>query len=33
MEIQILFGVMGTLAVVAIYFWVGRSKTTPRESQ
>jgi hypothetical protein len=26
MEVQLLIGVMGTLTVVATYFWVGRSK-------
>jgi hypothetical protein len=28
MEIQFLIGVMGTITVVATYYWVGRSKTT-----
>jgi len=26
MEVQFLIGVMGTLTVVATYYWVGRSK-------
>jgi hypothetical protein len=26
MEVDFLIGVMGTLTVVAVYFWVGRSK-------
>ncbi len=26
MEVQLLIGVMGTLTVVATYFWVGRFK-------
>jgi hypothetical protein len=26
MEVQFLIGVMGTFTVIAVYFWVGRSK-------
>jgi hypothetical protein len=26
MEIQVLIGVMGTFTVIAIYFWLGRTK-------
>ncbi len=33
MEVQLLIGVMGTLTVVATYFWVGRPKPTPAESE
>ena len=33
MEIQFLIGVMGTITVVATYYWVGRSKTTPTKTK
>jgi hypothetical protein len=33
MEVQLLIAVMGTLTVVAIYFWVGRTKPNPEESK
>jgi hypothetical protein len=32
-EIQFLIGVMGTFTVIALYYWVGRSKTTPTETK
>jgi hypothetical protein len=33
MEVQFLIGVMGTLTVVAVYFWVGRSAPIPSETK
>jgi hypothetical protein len=33
MEVQLLIGVMGTLTVVAAYFWVARNKSIPSESR
>ncbi len=30
MEVQLLIGVMGTLTVIAVYFWVGRSNKSAR---
>jgi hypothetical protein len=33
MEVQVLIGVMGTLTVVATYFWVGRMKPNSNETE
>ena len=33
MEIQILIGVMGTLCVIATYFWLIRSKKNKSEAE
>lgn len=33
MDVQILIGVMGTLTVVATYFWVVRKRPAEAESQ
>ena len=33
MEVQFLIGVMGTITVVATYFWVGRSESEPTVAQ
>jgi hypothetical protein len=33
MEVQLLIGVMGTLTVVAVYFWIGRPKPAGAETK
>lgn len=33
MEVQLLIGLMGTLCVVAVYFWLVRSRTPIEEPE
>jgi hypothetical protein len=33
MEVQLLIGIMGTLTIVAVYFWVGRAKPNETETK
>ena len=33
MEVQLLIGIMGTLTVIAVYFWLVRPDALPAESK